>query len=342
MRPLFERSPHRTVARLLTWALFAACSLPRLAQAEPSAADRESARTLMNEGDKKLAAHDAKGAMKAYQAAHEIMKVPSTGASYAQAALEAGYFVEARDACLQVARMVAAPNEPSAFQKARTSCTDIVPRADAKIATITIRVTPVKGAGEPRVTFDGVAVPSGALLVPRKVNPGKHALVASLDGYPDATSEATLAEGANKEITLTFGGPTSTKADAKSEGATASTDSLASAKPSRSALVYVGFGVGAAGFVAGGVTGLLSMGKASDAKAGCVANACPAANEDAASSSRTLGTISTIGFGVGLVGVGVGVYGLLAKRPVATTAQLGGATVTPFVGPSSLGVTGQF
>ena len=312
------------------------------AHAQPSAADRESARSLMNEGDKKLAAHDARGAMKAYQTAHEIMKVPSTGASYAQAALEAGFFVEARDACLQVARLPVAASEPAAFQKARSACTDLVPRADAKIATITIRVAPMPGAGEAKVSLDGAALLSGALLVPRKVNPGKHVITASLANHDDERTEVTAGEAATIEITLTF---KKTKASGipPVERATTPDKEARPTSTGLSPLVYVGFGVGAAGLLVGGLTGGLSVSKAGDAKEGCVDKHCPRGNQDAADSSRTFGTISTIGIGVGIVGVGVGVgvYGLLAGSKRASTATRG-TNLTPIIGASSLGFQGQF
>lgn len=319
------------------------------AHAEPSAADRESARSLMVDGDRKMEARDAAGAMTAYRAAHEIMKVPSTGASYADAALAAGFFVEARDACLQVARIPAAANENAAFQKARAQCAEIVPKADAKIATITIKLTPVPGAGEPTVAFDGVNVPVGALLVPRKINPGKHVLSATLAGHADYRRETVIKEGENYELALTFAKEDGTPVAAPPSAATTPTEAPPRPLPAagRSPLVYVGFGVAAVGFVAGGVTGGLALSKASDAKVGCVDQRCPRENQDTADGSRTLGTVSTIGFGVGLVGVGVGIYGLLSSptpssRPAATIWRAGSVSASPAIGPSSFGVRGSF
>src|SRR5436190_23509399 len=58
---------------------------PAVARAEPSAADKETARSLMDEGDRKFAAKDYKGALDAYQGAHAIMGVPTTGLEVAKA-----------------------------------------------------------------------------------------------------------------------------------------------------------------------------------------------------------------------------------------------------------------
>jgi hypothetical protein len=58
----------------------------------------------MKEGDGKFAAKDYAGALKAYEAAHAIMQVPSTGLPLAKAQLERGLLVEARDTLLQITR----------------------------------------------------------------------------------------------------------------------------------------------------------------------------------------------------------------------------------------------
>ena len=75
---------------------------PRIARAEPTAGDKETARSLMDEGDRKFAAKDFKGALDAYQGAHAIMGVPTTGIEVAKAQEALGLLVEARDTLLAV------------------------------------------------------------------------------------------------------------------------------------------------------------------------------------------------------------------------------------------------
>lgn len=50
----------------------------RVAHAEPTAADKETARTLMQDGRAKRTKGDHAGALEAFRAAHGIMKVPTT------------------------------------------------------------------------------------------------------------------------------------------------------------------------------------------------------------------------------------------------------------------------
>jgi hypothetical protein len=71
--------------------------------AEPTAADRETARTLLIDGREKLSAGDAKGALQSFQAAHAIMGVPTTGLDLARAQAALGDLVGARATALGVA-----------------------------------------------------------------------------------------------------------------------------------------------------------------------------------------------------------------------------------------------
>src|SRR5262249_1001249 len=88
------------IASLNPWIVAGAVALTRLAHvspayAEPSAADRETARSLMNEGDAKFDAKNYAQALKAYQGAHAIMGLPSTGYAVARTQAALGQLVEA-------------------------------------------------------------------------------------------------------------------------------------------------------------------------------------------------------------------------------------------------------
>ena len=78
-------------------------------------------------------------------------------------------------------------------------------------------------------------------------------------------------------------------------------------------LAFVAFGVGGAGLVVGGITGLLALGKSGDLKDKCGAdkNACPADSQSDIDSYKSMGTISTIGFIVAGVGGATGLVLLL-------------------------------
>jgi len=196
-----DRSLRKTCATLLS----ALCVLGMLAErpalAEPSAADKETARNLMKEGDDKFAAHDYPGAMKAYQAAHAIMQVPTTGLPLARAQIERGLLVEARDTLLQVMRMPREPNEPGAYGKAREEAGPLAMKLADRIPSVTITVEAPSGT-QADVNIDGVAVPPAGLGTPRKVNPGAHTVVASASGFKTAKKNVVLKETENQTVAL--------------------------------------------------------------------------------------------------------------------------------------------
>ncbi|HSO40530.1 MAG TPA: hypothetical protein VLT33_48720 [Labilithrix sp.] len=190
-------------------------------------------------------------------------------------------------------------------------------------------------AGAPadvEVTRDGVVLGAASMGVPLPVNPGAHALVVHTRGHEDRAESITIAEGESKRVELKMG---------PVKIAPATTTPATGPRPegeSRgvSPLVFIGFGTALVGVGVGSVTGVLAFGKASTAKDECPGDQCTPAGLDAVDSGRTLATISTIGFIVGGVGAGVGLYGLLFGRPAASSS------VAVSVGPTGGGVRGTF
>jgi hypothetical protein len=179
--------------------------------AEPSSADKETARNLLREGDEKFAIRDFAGALKAYQAAHALMQVPTTGLPLAKAQIERGLLVEARDTLLQVSRYPKEPSESLAFAKAREDAGPLAQKLAERIPSIAITVEgPPKGASID-VTVDGVAVPAAALGAPLKLNPGLHVIRARTGGFQAIAKNVTLKEGDNDKLALKLvpgaGGP---------------------------------------------------------------------------------------------------------------------------------------
>src|SRR5579864_2462419 len=99
--------------------LAGAMTLAGTAAAEPSAADKETARALMQGARDKRDAHDLKGALDAFQKADAIMHVPTTGYEVAATEAALGLIVEARDKALEILRIPKTTREPPPFLQAR-------------------------------------------------------------------------------------------------------------------------------------------------------------------------------------------------------------------------------
>jgi hypothetical protein len=69
---------------------------------------------------------------------------------------------------------------------------------------------------------------------------------------------------------------------------------------------YVVAGIGLAGVVVGTTTGAMAMGKKHTADDNCTGSDCNSVGADAGNSGRTLAAVSTVGFGIGVLGLAAG------------------------------------
>jgi len=206
---------------------------------------------------------------------------------------------------------------------------------DGRIPKLTLSLPP----GAPKdavVTRDGVVLGAASMGVPLPVNPGAHSLMVRAPGREDAETNVTLGEAEMKQVSLRLGAIVPVRSEAKAPAVARSGDP-AKASP----LVAIGFTTAAVGAVVGTITGVMAFGKASSADDGCpTPSTCTKQGLDDVDSGRTLGTVSTIGFAVGAVGLALGVSGLVWGAPKSSSV---GVAVGPVrVGPSASGLGGTF
>ena len=185
------------------------------------------------------------------------------------------------------------------------------------------------------------------------VNPGRHVIEAHV-GARSAKAEINVAEGANASVPLELGGagpasaspasPAAAKAPAPAQGerSAVSFGAQAAATDARSrgvpAGVWVGLGVGVAGFALGGVSAGLAAQKKGDFSAACQGTHCPPSERSKVDSYNTMLTLSTVGFIAGGVGLAAaGVFWIAAPRSNEASASVGA-----YVGPGSAGIQGAF
>ena len=276
---------------------------------EPNAADKETARALMKDGDR---AYDAKRyaeALKAYRAAHAIMNIPNTGIWVAKAEEALGQLVEARDTALAVTRLPKSAVEGTVGDEARREAEGLAAGLRQRIPSIRVELKGVPSDQRVQMAIDGITVPAAAVAEPRKVNPGKHALKASAVGFAEATAEVTVSEGENKVVPLVL-----VPSTAPTSRSSSPNDSDATRGTHLSPLVFVGFGLAAVGVGVGTVTGILALSKASDAKSQCEGTRCSPSAEDSIDASDRFAIAADVGFGVAVAGAVLGVAGLVVSR----------------------------
>ena len=178
---------------------------------------------------------------------------------------------------------------------------------DARVPRLTIALART-APPEATVERDGVLLGAPSLGVALPLDPGEHVVVVKTPGGPDATFKVSIAEGETKTLDVDVAGaakPAPSAAPASSPGAEKG------GGRALSPLVFAGFGVAAAGLGVGVVTGVMALGKGSDAEKNCPGKVCSNAQQyDDVESGKTLRTVSTVGFIVAGVGAAVGVVGL--------------------------------
>jgi hypothetical protein len=345
-------------ARLVLAATLALSSYASVAHADPSAADKETARSMMNEGRAARDKGDLKGAVKAFAAADSLMHVPTTGLELAKAQVAVGQLVEARDTALRITRIPVKDGEPAPFKAARDAASTLNDELVGRIPSLTVNVKNVPDGMTPTVTIDGADVPAEVLGHPRKVDPGHH-VIAAKAGTADGKQEIDVAEKETKDVSIELpaqsAAPPPPAGDETKPGGDQPPESTGSS--GNKLLIFGGFGLAGAGVIAGSITGLLAMSKANSIKgnSNCQSQngntVCNPAEDSDISSGKSMATISTVSFIVAGVGAAIGVVGFFvgggdsapaAKPADAPAADQSSARIIPWIGIGSAGINGTF
>src|ERR1700679_951302 len=114
----------------------AGLTLSARASAEPSAAERDTARGLMAEGRSDRENGDLQDALRAFLGADAIMHVPTTGLEVARTQAALGLLVEAWNTALRVSRTSARPGEPAPFHVARQAAVVLKGEMEARVPSL--------------------------------------------------------------------------------------------------------------------------------------------------------------------------------------------------------------
>ncbi len=275
---------------------------PTMAWAQPSQADKTTARALAMDAQKALEAGDFDIAADKFKRADDLYHAPTLSLGLARAYVGLEKYVEAMETYNRLIREPLASGASDTFKKAVEDAKTEIEGLDAKIAWATIVVT---GPAEPTVTLDGEPLAVASLGVKRALNPGDHELVAEGAGYRQGSKSFSIATGETSEISLEL--------DADPDAPAAGGDDIAEEGSILPILGWTAIAVGGAGLILGAVTGGLALGKHGDLTDACDDDSvCDPALQSDLDSFHTLGTISTIGFIAGGVLAATGVVLLIA------------------------------
>jgi hypothetical protein len=328
---------------------------PVYAQNGPSAADRATARRLATEGQVALKSGDFDTAADRFERANDLLAAPTFLVRLARARVGQGRLVEAYEIYRKIIREGVEADKPEAFKKALADAKLEVKAVEPRLAWISVNVVNAN-PNEVQVTLNDAVIPSAALGAQRPVDPGTLRVKAKAEGYKTAEAEVQLAEGEHLppiEMRMTAL-PKPPAPVVKNDPIMDENGGEESGFMSQSTLGYVTLGVGGAGLVVGGITGLLAYSRHEDLiNTPCAfkeGNHCwvldpnPDKQKEAEQTEKemnTFATISTVSFIAGGALAATGLI-LLITAPDDPVTTAGTPTLRPYVGFGTIGAVGSF
>jgi hypothetical protein len=320
-----------------------------VAHAEPSASERATARSLAKDGYVALTDKDYETAEDRFRRADELVHAPTLVIDRARALVGLGRFGDAYSAFQSVINEEIPAKAPAVWKQAKKAAEKEIEAVKPRVAWLTIRVS---GPSESQVELDGRPLPASSLGQRLPANPGERVVAASAEGYISKQVKRTLAEGAEVELALEL------LPEPKPEPVVVVTPPPAPDPAEQETerrgnrnrtLTYVAFGVSGAGLALGVATGVLWLKARSDIKEACGSLSCEASTDSEASRYEdqqqrynTYGTLSGIGFAVGVAGAATGVTLILLEPKTNADEKAKTAHITPYLAGTSFGLRGAF
>ncbi len=337
------RTRTKTLSSLaVAWVLV--LSSPRNVFAQQgSAEDIAAARKLGGEGVILADAGNCKDALDKLMRSERMHHAVSVLARVGECQVKLGKLVQGAETLRRVLREQLPADAPSAFLAAQDRAQQVLAEAKPRIARLKVAVAAPADA-KLWVTIDGVNEPRENLNSDRFLDPGYHVIEAGAPGYLKATRNVHLGDGGSDSISLTLQPDPNAPASVPAPVPAAPPPAPSTALAPDHTLAFVSGGVGLVGLGFGVAFGLGAISEKSSLDGACTNKVCPPGQQGTLDTGNRFGTISTVGFIVGGVGLGLGavlyfgnVGGSSQREPGASAANVHG-----YVTATSAGVSGSF
>ncbi len=322
----------RRVARSLpVIAAFAALALaaPPRAHAQQAGTPEDAAR-LFKEGVDAQTRGDSKLACAKFRGSLAFALMPNTLFKIAQCEEQEGHLVAALRRWEQGLGMLPEGDNRLAVARERAAAIDRrVPKVRLKL--------PADAPPKTRVLVDGTEIQS--LEKPLDLDTGERTIVVEAPGHKPERLSIVLVEGDQKDIEISLS-PLSSSSGPKKVAPPPPPPPPSSGGLGRT-LGFIAGGVGIAGFVTAGVTGGILLARDAQIRENC-STRCSPAGWEAVQSTGPLFTANTVGFIVGIAGVGAGLALILTSGGGGDDAPR--AAIAPAILPGGGGaaVSGRF
>lgn len=294
---------------LLFW-LFSGAASAQTTEIE----SRVLARRMADEGATLFESGKYEEAREAFHRANSLYPAPALELWEARSLNKLGRLVEAEERYASVKRYRIRPEDSEVVRAAVAEATNEVDKLRKRIPTVTIQL---KGAipTDPSITvrMAGKVLNPALIGLPIPSDPSAPTITLESNGVEVCREVVVVNEGDRQVVVLD-----ATRSPAvlpipvhstAAEPTPFSAGELSESKPwfRRRDVGWIVTGVGVASLATGITTGLIAVGKHDSLSQGCPNNTCTPSYSDELNSFRTYRTISTIGYVVGLVGLGAGV-----------------------------------
>ncbi len=288
--------------------------------------DKAEAQKLVNEGMKHDKAEAWQEAREAFEAALALNDTPRARYQLAKALVSLGLFIEAREH----AQSVADNNRAGWWD--RKNSRELLKKIEERVAHMTVNVSP-GFAGTVRLGDKQLSSSDHGTRM--EMNPGSVLVRAEAEGFLPFEKTVVLGDGADEKVAIELEPVPATKPE-KEDAVEVSTDGT-----SQKTWGYVSLAVGGVGLIAGTAFGMMARSTRDDLRAACVDDVCTENQRDSYDRGKMQANISTAGFIVGGVGLGLGAV-LLMTGPKDAETEASTARVQPYLGPTGAGVMGSF
>lgn len=252
---------------------------------------------------------DFRAALVEFTRANSIAPNNEVVFNVAQCLFQLGNYAEAL-ATMERYKAAASSLKPERAATVESEIADL----QGRVATIVVRVN----VPDATIAVDELQKPAKPSK-PIRVSVGRRTLTISARGYLTVTRVVELASGDSPRISIQL---------------------EREPEPSRGrAPAFIALGVGGVGVVVGAAFGLLAIGNKSNLEAACNGGVCPRASQSNLDGLNRNGVISTVGFGVGALGLVVSAY--LFLRPRNETRAVPSSTAFG-VSPTPTGIAVRF
>jgi hypothetical protein len=180
-------------------ALSLCTALPALAQTDEQ---RAGARSLATEGAAAFNEGRFKDAVDLFSKAESLVHAPPHLLFLARSHAKLSQFVKAREAYLKIIKEQLPANSPQAFRDAQTASEGELSAIEPKIGRLTVKVEGGEGAKDLVVKLDGVPIPPVLVGVPQPADPGEHKVEAGATGFRAQPQAVKLGDGEKAAVTL--------------------------------------------------------------------------------------------------------------------------------------------